>query len=214
MKKLTRSIFLIVLSAGMLISCSNSTLIPVESQATESLTVMPPSPSFPTVTAVSPWDRIVFYYFVPLTESAFPEGSVVIMPEAYVLSPQHSESAYTGEPAADLHTALDYALNDARNGWTSTDLEILEVSFGEGYADIVLQGEYFGVGSVTLIAARMQILLTIFANPAVQSATVTLNGDTIGNLGIAHSLEARATDYVFTRAEIEAYQAENRYVTP
>jgi hypothetical protein len=156
----------------------------------------------------------VFYTFVPLPESNLPEGSVVIMPDAYILAPQSSESAVTPDTAADLHTALDYALNDARNGWTSTNLEILEVSFGDGHADVVLQGDYFGVGSVTLIAARMQLLFTIFAHPAVQSATVTLNGDTIANLGIAHSLEAQFPDYVFTRAEIEAFQAANQPPTP
>ncbi len=88
------------------------------------------------------------------------------------------------------------------------------VAFSRGQADVVLQGEYYGVGSVTLIAARMQILLTVFANPAIETATVSLNGDTIGNLGIAHSLEAKAADYVFTRAEIEAYMADNMELSP
>jgi hypothetical protein len=215
--KIIKSILLIYLVTGMLAACRGFTPPPTATpgQVEETVVVisLPPMPP-PTVTSVSPGDRIVFYYFVPLTGSALPEGSVVIMPEAYFLAPQLSESAYTPEPTADLRTALDYALNDARNGWKSTNLEILEISFGEGHADIVLQGEYYGVGSVTLIAARMQILLTLFANPAVETATVTLNGDTIGNLGIAHSLEAKAVDYVFTRAEIEAFQAANQSVTP
>jgi hypothetical protein len=67
------------------------------------------------------------------------------------------------------------------------------------------------VGDVTLIAARMQILLTIFANPAVQSATVTYNGDTIGNWGVSISLNAKPADYAFTRVEIESFIAENLY---
>ena len=214
--KLPKSI-LIILITGMLAACRGfaptPAVTPGEVEETVAVTSLPPSLP-PTVTAVSPGDRIVFYTFVPLTEAAFPEGSVVIMPEAYILAPQLSESAVTPDTAADLRTALDYALNDARNGWKSTNLEIHEISFCEGHADIVLQGEYYGVGSVTLIAARMQLLLTIFANPAIETATVTLNGDTIGNLGVAHSLEAKAADYVFTRAEIEAYQAENMYVSP
>jgi hypothetical protein len=60
----------------------------------------------------------------------------------------------------------------------------------------------------------MQILLTVFANPAVQSAAVSLNEDTIGNLGISDSRDAKPADYVFTRAEIESYIKEQTYVTP
>jgi hypothetical protein len=212
-KNLTESILFIYLITGVLAACRGFTPTPAVSPATGIVTSMP-TPLPPTDTAAQAGDRIVFFYFVPLTEVAFPEGSVVVMPDAYILAPQRSASVYTNDTAADLVIALKAVLSDERNGWQSSDLEIVSVAFSRGHADVVLQGEYFGVGSVTLIAARMQILLTIFANPAVQTATVTLNGDTIGNLGIAHSLEAKAPDYVFTRAEIEAYQAENVYVSP
>ena len=79
---------------------------------------------------------------------------------------------------------------------------------------MVLQGEYFGVGDVTLIAASTQILMTVFANPSVQTATITLNGDTIGNLGISNSMNAKSVDYVFTRTEIETFINEHAYVSP
>jgi hypothetical protein len=36
----------------------------------------------------------------------------------------------------------------------------------------------------------------------VQTATISLNGDTIGNLGISRSEEGKPADYVYTRAEI------------
>jgi hypothetical protein len=216
-KKLTKSILLIYLFTGVLAACRGFTLTPTvtpgEMGEIGVVTSLPPTLP-PTVTSVSPGDRIVFYTFVPLTEAAFPEGSVVIMPETYILAPQLSESAYTPDTAADLRVALKAVLSDERNGWISSDVEIVSVAFSRGHADVVLQGEYYGVGSVTLIAARMQILLTIFANLAIETATVTLNGDTIGNLGIAHSLEAKVADYVFTRAEIEAFMAENMAVSP
>jgi hypothetical protein len=79
---------------------------------------------------------------------------------------------------------------------------------------VVLQGEYFGVGDVTLIAASMQILMTVFANVSVQTATVTLNGDTIGNLGVSNSMNAKPADYVFTRSEIETFINEHTYMSP
>ena len=74
-----------------------------------------------------------------------------------------------------------------------------------------MQGEYVGESETLLNAARMQILLTVFVNPAVQSAAVTLNGDTIGNLGVSSSTNAKPADYVYTRTEMETYLIEHYY---
>ena len=57
----------------------------------------------------------------------------------------------------------------------------------------------------------MQILLTVFAHPAVQTAAVSLNEDTIANLGISDYRDAKPNDYVFTRLEIETYRKEYAY---
>jgi len=54
----------------------------------------------------------------------------------------------------------------------------------------------------------------VFANPSVQTAAVTLNGDTIGNLGVSNSMNAKPADYVFTRVEIETFINEHAYVSP
>ena len=159
-------------------------------------------------------ERIVYYYFVTAAENPHPEGSVVISPDVYILAPTWSDNTYSPDTAADLRTALEVVLKDGRNGWIGSDVEIAQVTFGDGHADVVLQGEYFGVGDVTLIAARMQILLTVFANTSVQTATVTLNGDTIGNLGVSTSINAKPANYVFTRAEIEAFMNEHPDVSP
>jgi hypothetical protein len=72
-----------------------------------------------------------------------------------------------------------------------------------------LQGEIIGAGDVVLIAARMQILMTVFADNAVQTAIVSLNGECIDNLGISNSSEARPAGYTFTCAEIETYQVKH-----
>jgi hypothetical protein len=159
-------------------------------------------------------ERIVYYYFVTTAEP-LPEGSVVVIkPDTYILAPTPSDITYSPDTAADLRTALEAVLLDGRNGWISTNLEIVDVTFADGHADVVLQGEYFGVGDVTLIAASMQILMTVFTNASVQTATVTLNGDTIGNMGVSNSMHAKPADYVFTRAEIETFMNEHAYVSP
>lgn len=202
----------------------------VQSTATESpatVTEIPPTstPISPTQTlAASPTplpaitvpstEQVVYYYFVDPKQVPYPAGSIVVMPEMYILAPTLSDAAFVSKPAADLKSALEAALQDSRNGWMGDKLEIVSLTFNEGHADIVLEGEYFGVGDVTLIAASQQILLTVFANANVQSATVTLNGDTIGNMGISISLNAKPADYAFTRAEIEIYMNEHTYVSP
>jgi len=151
---------------------------------------------------------------VDIANDVLPEGSVVIMPDAYILAPTLPDKKLTPDTAANLKTALEAVFDDDRNGWISRYLEIVDVTYGDGHANVVLEGEYFGVGDVTLIAASMQILMTVFANTSVQTATITLNGDTIGNLGVSNSMHAKPADYVFTRAEIETFMNEHAHVSP
>ena len=199
--------------------------IPVTAMVTEvpptSTLVAPthtPSPSppqiQPTAITIPSAEQIVYYYFVNPKEVPYPDGSIVVMAKTYILAPTLSDAAFASETAANLKSALEAALKDSRNGWVGDKIEIVSLTFSNGHTDIVLQGEYFGVGDVTLIAASQQILLTVFANANVQTATVTLNGDTVGNMGVSNSMNAKPTDYAFTRAEIETYMNEHAYVLP
>jgi hypothetical protein len=156
-------------------------------------------------------ERIVYYYFVDPAENPIPEGSVLaVLP----LAPTYSDETYTSDIAADLRTALGIVLHDGRNSWQSSNLEIVDVTFRSGHANVVMQGEYFGVGGAVLEAASMQILMTVFANTSVQTATVTLNGDTVGNMGVSNSMNAKPANYVFTRAEIETFKNEHAFKSP
>ena len=156
-------------------------------------------------------ERIVYYYFMKGGFTFVPQGSVLT---PRLLVPSFADEKQTSDTAADLRTGLELALQHEWNAWTSSDLEIVDVAFGDGHADIVLEGEYSGESDEVLRAAGMQILLTVFANPSVQTATVTLNGDTIGNLGDSSSTNAKPADYVYTRAEMEKYMREHAYVSP
>jgi len=167
-----------------------------------------PSPVPPPVS-----NSIGYYYFVP-ANSPIPQGSVVIAPDTYIFAPAKLDSALGPDPATDLRIALKAVIADLRNLWVSNKLEVANITFDAGHADVFLQGEIYGVGDVTLIAARIQILMTIFANTAVQSAAVTFRGDTIGNWGVSNSMNAKPADYVFTRVEIESFMAENAYKAP
>jgi len=166
--------------------------------ATETPTAQPPVP-------------IVYYYFVDMEGESPPAGSVVILPDILILGPTLSDTARSPDTATNIGSALQAMIDDPRNAWTSTDIGITSLSFREGAANVVLEGEYFGAGDVVLIAARAQILLTVFAEASVQTATITLNGKNIANLGISHSSEAKPADYTYTRAEIETFMAKNAY---
>lgn len=175
---------------------------------------LPPSPTPAPVITVPSAEQVIYYYFVDPKETTFPAGSIVVIPQAYILAPTLSDAALAPGAATNLRSAVEAALNDPRNGWLSDKVEVVSVAINNGHTDVVLQGEYFGVGDVTLIAASQQILLTVFANANVQTATIALNGDTIGNMGISISLNARPADYTFTRAEVEAYMVEHMNVSP
>ena len=183
-------------------------------QLTSGVTTTPPGQPTPVVnpliTATSqPVGPIVYYSFVPGGANEFLEGSIEVLPNELILAPTPSNMTRNSDIAMNITSALGVMLKDARNRWTGKGIGITSVAFRDGHADVSLQGEIIGAGDVVLIAARMQILMTVFAERAVQTANVSLNGESIANLGISNSSEAKPAGYTFTRAEIETYQVEH-----
>ncbi len=203
------------ISPTVVITSTNTPLPVIPTATSISLATLSasPTPLMFTDSSIPLSERISYYYFVTPAENPIPEGSISIS-STYILAPTFSDTTYSPDTVDNLGKALEAVLNDTRNGWISGELEIVEITFDDVHANVTLQGEYFGVGDVTLIAASAQILMTVFVNPSVQTATVTLNGDTIGNLGISNSMNAKSVDYVFTRAEIETFINEHAYVSP
>jgi len=163
-------------------------------------------------------ERIVYYYHVDGRENPIPEGGVVVYP-AGLIAPTYADKTYTSDTAADLRTALDIVLHDERNLWPGPEFkaEVVDVTFRSGHAKVLLQGEY-GIGGpnpyAPVVGSRMLILLTVFANPSVQTAAVSLNEDTIENLDISDRTQAKPANYVYRRAAMETYMKENAYVPP
>ena len=144
-------------------------------------------------------ERIIYYYLVSPAENPLPEGTVWAV---HPFAPTYADQAYSSDSAADLRAALEIILHvDSRRIWDSSDLEIVEVTFHNGHADVVIEGVFLAAGGAQLVAASKQILLTVFANPSVQTATISLNEDTIGNLGISRAEDALPDGYVYTRAD-------------
>jgi hypothetical protein len=153
---------------------------------------------------------LVTYYFIPPASGTHPAGSVVILKDVLILGPSLSKVPRSADPVENVTQALQVMIQDPRNAWKSPDLKVVKVMLGNGAASVDLQGEIQAPGDIVIIAARMQILLTVFAEPAVQTALVTLNGQNIANLGISHSSEAKPNGYAYTRAEIEDFIAKNQ----
>jgi len=210
-------ILLAIVLALFIFACNLTrvpTTTPTELPATESASPKPANLPATDGPSVLPPVPIVYYYFVEIEAKSPPAGSVVVFPDIYILGPTLSDKARSPDTVTNISSALQAMLNDPRNQWISTGVGITSISFTEGAANVVLEGEYFGVGDVTLIAARDQILLTVFAEDAVQTATITLNGKNIANMGVSHSSQAKPEDYTYTRAEIKAFMEENAYGVP
>jgi hypothetical protein len=153
----------------------------------------------------------VYYYFTPYPRNNVPAGSVVIQAYDIVLAPAVAKLTPSNDVAADLRSALQTMMSDPRNLWKGDQLTISNVTFNAGLANVALSGKITGVGDIVLVAARMQFLMTIFANASIQTAIVTLNGENIANLGISHSSEAKPAGFAFTRAEIQAFMQKNEF---
>jgi hypothetical protein len=167
-----------------------------------------PVTAVPIQTPSQPSEQITYYYFVK--DNSFPEGSVEIFPPLnIVLAPTQSAMTRSTDTAANIRSALQAVFEDPRNIWEA-NLSVLNVTFREGHIDIDLQAGNFGAGDIfTHKSLRLQILLTVFAESPVQTATVTIAGENIGNLG--NTEEYVPGDYAYTRAEIETYMTENAY---
>jgi hypothetical protein len=181
---------------------------------------IPPSPTEPTSASpaqpsgneqVTPLasNTISFYSFLAEPGDPIPVGSVVILRDILILVPENSMTPRTPDPAENLRLALQIALNDLRNLWDSTGVKVKRVTFQDGAAIINLEGEYFATGDAVLIAARYQILLTVFGEPQVKNATIKINGRNIANLGISHEIEARPDGYTYSRREVEIFISEH-----
>lgn len=208
------ALFILACNLTRVLTENAVTTVPPEIPAAEIAIQTPANLPATDVPPVLPPVPIVYYYFVEIEAKSPPAGSVVIFPDIYVLGPTLSDKARSPDTVTNIGSALQVMLNDPRNQWISTGVGITSITFTEGAANVALEGEYFGVGDVTLIAARDQILLTVFAEDAVQTATITLNGKNIANMGVSHSSQAKPEDYTYTRAEIEAFMEENAYGNP
>ena len=146
---------------------------------------------------------IIYYVFAD--EGDITEGSINLA--GIILSPVAANVNLGADTAANLRQALQLVINDEGNLWTSENIEVADITFNAGHAVIALNGQISGAGGSVLSATANQFLLTIFANPDVNTAVVILNNETIANLGISHSSQAKPAEYRYSREEMQEFIA-------
>lgn len=184
-----------------------SVLLLVFSNACSGLSTLPSS-------VQNDFKPIMYYYMALPGDDISPTGSVTILPDQVFLSPVESNQLASSDIEADLRKALEAMVNDAHNNQVMGQVTIASISFSDGRADIALQGDLYAAGDIILIAVRMTLLLTVFSDASIETASITLNGKNIANLGISFSGEAKPENYVYTRSEINEFMAENAYANP
>jgi hypothetical protein len=148
---------------------------------------------------------IIYYVFADAGDVT--EGSISLA--GIILSPVAANINLGADTAANLRQALQLVITDEGNLWTSEDIEVADITFSAGHAVIALNGQVSGTGGLVMSAAANQFLLTIFANPAVETAVVILNNESIANLGISHSSQAKPADYRYSREEMQDFISSN-----
>lgn len=191
---------------------------PTPSPTFASPTPLPTIPTFTPLVFSDPSiplsERIVYYHLVWAEQGPVPDGTIRAV---HLFAPAYTDETFSADTAADLRRALEIILHeDSRRVWDSTGLEIVDVTFRSGHTDVVIEGEYFAAGDAQPCAAGLQILMTVFANPSVQTANVTING---GSPGVCIFKDGDpplipTVNGVHTRAAIETYMEEHAYVSP
>ncbi|MEO1287575.1 MAG: hypothetical protein AAFV93_07390 [Chloroflexota bacterium] len=108
------------------------------------------------------------------------------------------EADPSGDVSSDLQSALG-TLIGADNIWQANELYIDVLTVEGDLATVALTGEVQAVGGAILSIVPIQFFLTIFEQVTINRAIVTLNGESLYNIGIANDAQARPADFVTTR---------------
>ncbi len=177
-------------------------------------TGVPNAPELPTVEIALPDATslpslpMVYYYFASIPGNTFPAGSVEILPDQLILSPNLIQVTRTSDVATNVEVLLQAMIDDPRNPWTGVNLTITNVTYEGQQVTVELSGEIHAAGDVVLIAARYQFLMTIFTESSVETAVILVNGENIDTLGASRS-DSVEVNHVYTRSEVETFMAQN-----
>lgn len=139
-------------------------------------------------------------------DSGQPEGAwVELFPMAY-LERVESNAAAGADPAENIGSALQRIIDTPDDRLWETDNMTVDDVRVEGTAAIVtLSGDVMFVGGAVAAGAKMQLAMTVFEQPGIETVLITLNGANIANLVIDHPSQEKPDDFVYTRDSFADY---------
>lgn len=191
--------FVFIFTAILLTACN------LASPATENAPVV--ETDIPATQVVTPDPQlagtpIVYWRFASILDVTPTDEDIVIFGLG-ILRRVETTTARTGIPSSDLQTSIQGMMN-SQNVWTVENVVIESVIVEGDMVTVRLSGTISAVGGAILSIVPTQFQLTVFEEPGINRALITLNGQNIANIGISHSSQAVADNVPFTREGLTA----------
>jgi LysM repeat protein len=152
---------------------------------------------------------VIPYYVVSQTDDG---GGIPVGCEGYML-PLRTGFAFAQEPATNIHASLSPLLampstEVGESGYVNylggQGLWISSLSVSNGHADLVLGGTFMLIGTCVDPQIEAQILLSVFADPRISTAYITVNGQNLKQM--VDMSGQTGPDAIYTRSDIRRRQ--------
>ncbi len=152
----------------------------------------------------TPAGTIAFYVISPTDDG----GGIPVGCEGYML-PQDTSQPFTDDAETNIRESLEPLLAMPTNEVPGTNytnylggqgLSVGQIDIRDGHATVVIEGAFLLMGTCADPQIEAQFLLSIFADPRIESATVITNGE---NLKVIADMSGQTPDNaVYTRDDI------------
>ena len=152
-------------------------------------------------------NRSISYWRLIWLDSGLPEDGMIALTSQVVLDRVVTGVAAVEDPAENIRTALQLIIDSPEDRlWMTDGMTIGEVSVDGSAAVVRLSGHINVIGGLVAFATQVQLAMTVFEEPGIETALITFNGQNIANLVVDHESQRRAEDFAYTRADLyDAY---------
>jgi hypothetical protein len=150
--------------------------------------------------------RSISYWRYFWLESGLPEDDMIeVFPMVY-LERVESDLVANADAAENIQIALQIIIDTPEDRiWETETMTIDDVRVEGSAATIVLNGDIMVFGGGVALGTEMQFALTVFEEPGIETALITLNGQNIANLVVDHPSQSQPDDFVYRRETFAEY---------
>ena len=150
-------------------------------------------------------DRPITYWRLIWLDSGLPEADMIALTSQVVLDRVETQIRAGADPAENIRTALQLIIDTPEDRlWLTDGMTIDEVSVQESAAVVRLSGHINVIGGLVGLGTEVQLAMTVFEQPGIETALITFNGLNIANLVVDHESQLQPEDFVYTRADLYA----------